>query len=156
MFGPVGRRKTERIHAGFGAVPELVDAANEAPTIGLDALVGVLVQHRLVDPTPVDFDLGLRIDPAGGVIGVDQIDHVRADVEDAPPDATELGIETRPERITTREITTDPDVGDEQADERVQVSRADGERVPSGELTDVFVQRAASRPTSSIGGSYDR
>ena len=53
MFGPVGRRKTERIHAGYDAVPELVDAANEAPTIGLDPLVGVLVQDRFVDPPAV-------------------------------------------------------------------------------------------------------
>ena len=61
MLGPVGRRKTERIHAGYGAVPELVDAANEAPTVGLDALVGVLVQHRLVDPPTGGFDLGLGV-----------------------------------------------------------------------------------------------
>ena len=53
MFGPVGRRKTERIHAGYGAVPELVDTANEEPTIGLDPLVGVLVQDRFVDPPAV-------------------------------------------------------------------------------------------------------
>ena len=74
------------------------------------------------------------------MIGVDQIEHVRADVENTPTDPTELGIETRVERITTGEIPTDPNVGDEQADERVEVSCVDGECVPSGQLTDLFVR----------------
>ena len=77
MFGPVGRRKTERIHAGFGAVPELVDAANKAPTVRLDAFVGVLVQDRLVDPPAVGFDLGLGVKTPGSVIG-DLSDRARA------------------------------------------------------------------------------
>lgn len=84
MLGPVRRREDQRVHARFGAVPELVDSSHETPTVGRDALVGVLVQHRLVDPPTVGFDLGLRVHPAGCAIGVDQVDHVGAEVDAAP------------------------------------------------------------------------
>ena len=75
----------------------------------------------------------MRVDPAGGVIGVEQIDHVRADVQDAPPDPTELRIETYSKRITTGEITTDPNTGDEQSTSvsRSRVSTANAYRAAS-------------------------
>ena len=87
------------------------------------------------------------------MIGVEQIDHVRADVQDALPDPTELRIATCPKRITTGEITTDLDTGDEQADERVEISCVDGECVSSRQLTDLFVRE---QPADLVHGRIAR
>ena len=142
VLGPVGRRQTQRVHPHLGAVEQLVEAADDVP-VAVSALVGVVVADGLVDP-PVAFrDLALAIDVASGVVVVDQVDLVGADVQDRRPDGRQLLLEVGPQGIAAVGVPAHPHVVGEQPDQGVQVSPVHGHRVSGRQLPDLLTGQQA-------------
>ena len=94
-------------------------AADEQPR-SVAALVGVVVEDRLVDPALAVLDLALAVHRAGRVVGVDEVDDVRTDEEERAPDVAQRSVELGPQRRATV-FAADLHVVDEQRDEIVEV-----------------------------------
>ena len=85
------------------------------------AFVAVVVLDRVNDEaralaaSVLDFAAG--VDDARRVVGVDEVDHVGADVEERDADLAERPVEVGAQRRVARAIAADADIGDEERDE---------------------------------------
>jgi nicotinamidase-related amidase len=120
----------------LGSVPQQVLPADEVPS-AVSAFVPVAILDRLVDPAIAVLDLALAVDHAPGlVVVVVEVDHVVADEEDRDADPPELAVEAGSKSLSTRSVPTDADVVYEEADQRVEISRVERQRVARGQLPD--------------------
>ena len=138
VLGPVGWGQAQRVHPHFGAVEQLVDAANEVPA-AVAALVGVVVADGLMDPPVAIGDLGLAVHVAGGMVVVDEVDLVGADIQDRWPDGSQRFLEVGPQSVAPVAVAAHASVVDEQLNEGIQVSPVDRHRVSGGELPDFLI-----------------
>ena len=113
-----------------------MDTAREEPD-AVDASVGIVIADGLVNPPVAVLDFGLAVHVAGRVVGPLQVDLVGAHVEDGYPDGPKLPIEGLPEGVATADVASHPDVGNEQDNQRVEVSSVGGHRVAGHQLADL-------------------
>lgn len=135
---PVDRRKSERALADPNVVPQQVLAADEVPS-PLAPLVGVVVEDRLMDPPPRALDLALAVHLADGVRIIDEIDHVRANIEDGHAHAAKAGFERRTKRFSSAIAPPYLDIVNEKLDERVEIARVDSESISRRQLAYLLV-----------------
>ena len=90
-----------------------------------------------MNPPVAVLDLGLAVHVAGSVVGPPQVDLVGAHVENGHPDGPELPIEGLPEGVVSADVASHADVGNEQGNQRVEVSAVGGHRVAGHQLTDL-------------------
>ena len=73
------------------------------------------------------------------MIVVQHVDDVVADEEDRDAEPTQLLGEIGPQCVVADEVPADLHVVDEQADERVEITRVESDGVAARELTDLLV-----------------
>ena len=124
-------------------------SADEAPPFEVPA-VGVAIEDGLAEQRPIPVDLPGAVDLAGGVILVDQVDHMGSNRPDREPQWLEAASKRLGERLSTRPEAADLDVGDEQIDEAVEIPGVDSEGIASHQLADRLERLEAIDPALEV------
>jgi hypothetical protein len=126
-----------RTFGDVGRIPVALPSALEQP-VTVDAAVVVEVADRHHDPAVAYLVFGAAVRRAGGpvrVVGV-QVDSVPDNLVDGAPERPEQRVDGSAQSVPARGVLPDADVGDEEPNPRLDVTRVDRHPVADRQLSD--------------------